>query len=674
MARLKGLFKRILVANRGEIACRIVGAARRLGIASVAVYSDADAGARHVRHADEAIRIGAAPARESYLAIDRIVEAAQRTGAEAIHPGYGFLSENPAFREACDAAGLVFIGPPLEALRAMGSKSRAKSLMEAAAVPLAPGYHGDDQDVERLKREADAIGYPVLIKAALGGGGRGMRLVEAPGDFATALAACKREALASFGVETVLIEKYIQRPRHIEIQIFADSFGDYVSLFERDCSVQRRHQKVLEEAPAPGLSDARRREMGAAALAAARAVGYVGAGTVEFIVAPDGAFAFMEMNTRLQVEHPVTECVTGLDLVEWQIRVAAGEPLPKRQDEISLRGCALEARIYAEDPGRDFLPSSGKLIRLLTPEQGPHVRIDSGFDEGDAISAHYDPMIAKLIVWDESRDRALARMRSALADFHIVGVANNIGFLARLVASSVFVSGDLDTNLIARESAALFPGKTEPPQDAVFVAALAALMTEKAEPPRGGHPGSPWNARDNWRLNGEEPRLLNFAYEKKHYEVSAVARGEAFVLSCGAAPVAASSTCERDGRMRIEMDGRVFTACAVANGADWTVFIQGGEWTFHLVDPLRHVAAEEGHAGRLTAPMSGRVTAVFVEPHVPVALGASLMAMEAMKMEHVIKAPAAGRVAAFLCSVGDQVGEGAELLRFEPAPGEGTEA
>jgi 3-methylcrotonyl-CoA carboxylase alpha subunit len=667
MARLNNaLFDKILIANRGEIACRIIRTARRLGVATVAVFSDADSGARHVRLADEAIRIGPAEARESYLAIDKIVAAAKASGAEAIHPGYGFLSENLAFREACDASGVVFIGPPLEALRAMGSKSEAKKLMQATGAPLAPGYHGDDQDAGRLKREAAAIGFPVMIKAAAGGGGKGMRLVEAAADFDAALAACRREAVASFGDGKVLIEKYIQPARHVEIQIFGDAYGDHVALFERDCSVQRRRQKVMEEAPAPGISEARRREMGAAAVAAAKAVSYVGAGTIEFIVAPDGQFFFMEMNTRLQVEHPVTECVTGLDLVEWQLRVAAGEPLPKRQEEISMRGCAIEARIYAEDPARDFLPSTGRLTALLLPEQGPHVRIDAGVEQGDDISPYYDPMIAKLIVHDENRDRALARMRKALADFRIVGVANNVGFLSRLVATPSFAAGNLDTGLIARESDKLFAPEDPPSPDAIFVAALAALLSERGSPLRGDDFASPWNARDNWRLNGEEPRLLRFAHADAAYVVRAFSRGEDFALSCGEAAVMASAERDDGGAMRVDIEGRLFSATAIATGGGWTIFLDGRMWTFQLVDPLRRAAAEQPRDGGLNAPMSGRVVALFVAPEALVAAGAPLIAMEAMKMEHVVRAPAAGRVTAFLYAPGDQVGEGAELLKFEP--------
>ncbi|MGZ5187399.1 MAG: acetyl-CoA carboxylase biotin carboxylase subunit, partial [Caldimonas sp.] len=450
------MFSKILIANRGEIACRVIKTARLMGIGTVAVYSDADAGARHVRLADEAVHIGPSPARESYLVGARIVAAARATGAEAIHPGYGFLSENDGFAEACAQAGIVFIGPPPAAIRAMGSKAAAKTLMERAGVPLTPGYHGDDQDPALLAREAARIGFPVLIKASAGGGGKGMRRVDAAADFDAALASCRREAKSAFGDDHVLVEQYVLKPRHIEIQVFADSFGDCVHLFERDCSVQRRHQKVLEEAPAPGMTAERRAAMGRAAVEAAKAVGYVGAGTVEFIAHPDGHFYFMEMNTRLQVEHPVTEMITGLDLVEWQLRVAAGERLPKGQAELAITGHAIEARIYAEDAERGFLPSTGKLVHLAPPHASVHVRVDTGVEEGDSITPFYDPMIAKLIVHDSDRAAALARIREALAHYRIVGVANNVEFLGRLIATPSFAKADLDTALIEREHAALF--------------------------------------------------------------------------------------------------------------------------------------------------------------------------------------------------------------------------
>src|ERR1700761_5092311 len=513
------MFNKILIANRGEIACRVAATCKRLGIASVAVYSDADADAKHVAACDEAVHIGGSTAAESYLRYERIIAAAFATGAQAVHPGYGFLSENEDFAQACEAAGIVFIGPPVEAIAAMGSKAAAKALMHAAAVPLGPGYHGDDQDAQLLHREADAIGYPVLLKASAGGGGKGMRVVERSEDFAAALLSCKREAASSFGNDRVLIEKYLTRPRHVEVQVFADRHGGAVYLFDRDCSVQRRHQKVLEEAPAPGLQPHVRRAMGEAAVAAARAVNYVGAGTVEFIMTEGGEFYFMEMNTRLQVEHPVTEMVTGLDLVEWQLRVAAGEPLPLAQDQLKIEGHAIEARIYAEHPARGFLPSTGTLKHLRMPEGveftigalagGPRapVRIDSGVREGDTITPFYDPMIAKLIVFGNTRAEALQRMSRALKACEVVGPHTNVEFLRRIVASDAFVSGDLDTGLIERHRDALFAA-SQKPFDAALALACAALLEregngEDSAAAGAGRASSPWDALAHWRLNGD---------------------------------------------------------------------------------------------------------------------------------------------------------------------------
>ncbi|MEA3122784.1 MAG: 3-methylcrotonyl-CoA carboxylase alpha subunit, partial [Paraburkholderia sp.] len=499
------MFKKILIANRGEIACRVAATCKRLGVGSVAVYSDADASAKHVGACDEAVHIGGPAAADSYLRIDRIIDAARRTGAQAIHPGYGFLSENEDFAHACEAAGLVFIGPPVEAIAAMGSKAAAKALMHAAAVPLVPGYHGDNQDPEFLRREADEIGYPVLLKASAGGGGKGMRIVERREDFAAALASCKREAASSFGNDRVLIERYLTRPRHVEVQVFADMHGTAVYLFDRDCSVQRRHQKVLEEAPAPGLADEVRQAMGEAAVAAARAVSYVGAGTVEFIMT-ENAFYFMEMNTRLQVEHPVTEMVTGQDLVEWQLRVAAGEPLPLRQGQLKLDGHAIEARIYAENPAREFLPSTGALKYLRMPEgveftigdsTRAAVRIDSGVREGDTITPFYDPMLAKLIVHGANRGEALARLTRALLACEAVGPQTNLEFLQRVVTSGPFASAQLDTGLIERNHDALFAPASKPFKEALALACAALLRRE------GGtvHGASPWDALSHWRLN-----------------------------------------------------------------------------------------------------------------------------------------------------------------------------
>ncbi len=535
------MFAKILIANRGEIACRVIRTARRLAIKTVAVYSEADARAQHVLAADEAHLIGPAAAKESYLRGDRILEVARASGAQAIHPGYGFLSENEDFAEACERAGVVFIGPPAAAIRAMGSKSAAKRIMEQAGVPLVPGYHGDGQDPALLQRESDRIGYPVLIKASAGGGGKGMRIVESAADFAAALASCKREAASAFGDDRVLVEKYLRRPRHIEIQVFGDRHGNCVHLFERDCSVQRRHQKVLEEAPAPGMTPERRAAMGGAAVAAAKAIGYVGAGTVEFIADQGGTFHFMEMNTRLQVEHPVTEMITGEDLVEWQLRVAWGEPLPKRQDELAIGGHALEARIYAEDPAKGFLPATGRIVHLGTPPASRHVRIDTGVAAGDEISPHYDPMIAKLVVWDHDRAAALARMRAALEAFQVVGVTTNVAFLGRLVASKAFAAADLDTGLIERSRDELFP-----PRAAGLRRGACAGDAVGARPPRPRGARARRGLRRSVVALGRVRRLAAQPGQPPHPRVP---RGRAAGRGDGALPAGSRtrSSCPADG-------------------------------------------------------------------------------------------------------------------------------
>jgi len=666
------MFNKILIANRGEIACRVIKTARRLGIKTVAVYSEADAGARHVRLADEAVLIGPAPARESYLVIERIVAAARQTGAQAIHPGYGFLSENEDFCHACEAAGIVFIGPPVSAIRAMGSKSEAKKLMEKAGVPLTPGYHGDNQEAGFLNVQADAIGYPVLIKAAAGGGGKGMRLVERSADFLDALASCKREAAASFGNDHVLVEKYLTRPRHIEIQVFGDTQGKVVYLFERDCSVQRRHQKVLEEAPAPGMTPERRAAMGQAAVEAAKAVGYVGAGTVEFIANQDGSFYFMEMNTRLQVEHPVTEMITGLDLVEWQLRVAAGQPLPLAQEQLAINGHALEARIYAEDPSKGFLPSTGRLVHLAPPEEGMHVRVDTGVEEGDEISPFYDPMIAKLIVWDVNRDRALARMLQALAEYRVVGVANNIEFLSRLTACPAFANADLDTGLIEREKDYLFPEQLEPAREAWLAVALAELLRERERAGQlaAGHPepDSPWHRRDGWRINSAASRTLIFRLGEVEKMLAVTDRGGAFDITLDGVVSTVSGSLNPRGLLRAEFDGLRTMATVVVAGERRHLFGNGRAWQFAAVDPLFHSGEGGGAEGGLLAPMPGKVIALIAAEGATVDKGAPLLILEAMKMEHTITAPSAGTVKAFRFAVGDQVGDGAELVDFEATP------
>ncbi len=667
------MFRKILIANRGEIACRVIRTARRMGVRTVAVYSDADANARHVRLADEAVRIGPAAARESYLSIERIIAACRETGAEAVHPGYGFLSENEDFAEACAAAGVVFIGPPASAIRAMGSKSAAKALMEKAPVPLVPGYHGKNQDVKLLQKEADAIGYPVLLKPSAGGGGKGMRIVEASKELPDALASCKREAMSSFGDDQVLIEKYVTRPRHVEIQVFADALGHCVYLFERDCSVQRRHQKVLEEAPAPGMTPERRREMGEAAVAAARAVGYVGAGTVEFIADQSGRFYFMEMNTRLQVEHPVTEMITGQDLVEWQLRVAAGEPLPLTQEQLAIRGHSIEARIYAEDPDRGFLPSTGRLLHLAPPAESLHVRVDTGVEQGDEITPYYDPMIAKLIVWDRTRELALSRMLQALAQYRIVGVANNVPFLSRLVASPAFTLADLDTGLIERERAFLFPGSQEAPDQAYLVAALATLLREDErsrsadDVDAGGDPWSPWRLTDGWRLNSHSERRLVFRHGEVERAVTVAYVEGAYELSLGDMSVAARGELGPNGTLRAELAGRRLDASVIAAGPKRHVFLDGHSYPLALVDPLYQGGEGQGAEGGLVAPMPGKVIAWLAQPGARVEKGAPLLILEAMKMEHTITAPAAGTLNAFRYEIGEQVAEGAELVDFAKA-------
>jgi 3-methylcrotonyl-CoA carboxylase alpha subunit len=663
------MFSKILIANRGEIACRVIKTARRMGIRTVAVYSEADANARHVRLADEAVLLGPAAARESYLVADRIVDACKRTGAQAVHPGYGFLSENADFADALVANGIAFIGPPASAIRAMGSKSEAKKLMGAASVPLTPGYHGDDQTPALLHKEADAIGYPVLIKAAAGGGGKGMRLVEQSADFPDALASCKREAASSFGNEHVLIEKYITRPRHIEIQVFADTQGNCVYLFERDCSVQRRHQKVLEEAPAPGMTPERRRQMGEAAVAAAKAVGYVGAGTVEFIANQDGSFYFMEMNTRLQVEHPVTEMITGQDLVEWQLRVAAGQPLPLAQEQLQIRGHALEARIYAEDAGKGFLPSTGRLIRLSPPAESLNVRVDTGVEEGDEITPFYDPMIAKLIVWDEHRDAALARMRKALADYQVAGVTTNIDFLSRLVACPAFAGADLDTGLIERQKDFLFPAAQAMPRDALLVATVGELLWEqhaaKLAAKTSGDPWSPWHARDGWRMNLSAARMIGFRDGDSLIEAQVRYQRDQWQITInGQSTLARGKKLEGD-RFAVELDDRRLIASVVAVDDKRSIFLQGATYTLLRDDPLHLVEAGGAQGGGLTAPMPGKVVALLAQPGQKVDKGTPLLILEAMKMEHTITAPAAGTVKAFCYAAGEQVADGAALVEFE---------
>ncbi|RMD01994.1 acetyl/propionyl/methylcrotonyl-CoA carboxylase subunit alpha [Aquitalea palustris] len=655
------MFKKILIANRGEIACRVIKTARQLGIATVAVYSDADADARFVKLADEAWRLGPAPAAESYLKADTILDIARASGAEAIHPGYGFLSENADFAAACTAAGIAFIGPPARAIAAMGSKSAAKTLMEKASVPLVPGYHGAEQQAEFLQQQADHIGYPVLIKASAGGGGKGMRIVERSEDFAAALASCQREASASFGDDKVLVEKYLTRPRHVEIQVFADSHGQCVYLFERDCSVQRRHQKVLEEAPAPHLPAVMRQAMGEAACAAARAVGYIGAGTVEFIVdvqanGQPGAFYFMEMNTRLQVEHPVTEMITRQDLVAWQLHVAAGQPLPLRQEELKIHGHAIEARIYAEDPDKGFLPATGQLIHLQTPQESAQVRIDTGVVQGDSISPFYDPMIAKLIVWGENRDAALQQLDTALAQYQIAGVSSNIAFLRRIVQHDSFASGQVDTGLIARHQDVLLPAPAAPTAQQLALLAVAEAL----------HTAAPYPAPAGWRLNGVLEQSVQFRQGEQLHSVGLRYLEQGFVVTVAGQQVEVQARLH--GRqLQATLDGLVLCASVVRLDLQRLLFVQGERLQLEWVDPYAVTEDTVHGVTHLKAPMPGRVVTLLAKAGQTVRQGEPLLILEAMKMEHTIHAPADGVLRGFYFAAGEQVCDGDELVDFDAA-------
>ena len=658
------LFGKILIANRGEIACRVIRTARRLGIATVAVYSQADQHALHVELADEAWPIGPPPAVESYLNIGAILDAARNSGAEAVHPGYGFLSENAAFAEACAAAGVVFIGPPASVIRAMGSKAAAKALMARSGVPLVPGYHGEDQEPGHLADEAERIGFPVLIKAAAGGGGRGMRVVASTDEFVAALSGAKREAAAAFGDDRMLIEKYLSQPRHIEIQIFADSQGNTVHLFERDCSIQRRHQKVLEEAPAPGLDPERRTAIGKAAVAAARAVGYVGAGTVEFIADAE-SYYFIEMNTRLQVEHPVTEAVTGLDLVEWQLRVAAGETLPADQRDLRLHGHAIEVRLYAEDPDRGFLPQTGTLHELHLPP-ADIARVDAGVRRGDRVTPFYDPLIAKIIVWGEDRPMALERLRRALADTAVLGVVTNLGLLVRVANHPEFAAAAIDTGFIERHRDVLLPGHRPAPDAGLAAAAVARLIGREtaaaATAARSSDPNSPWARTDGWRLSGEGQQELVFRDGGEERTIVAAARDGGWLLRVGEETISGSGERRPDGSLTVALDGVRGRATVLDHNAETAVFLGGKNWRLVEIDPLAAREGDDPGAGRLTAPMPGRVTQLLVEAGDSVRRGEPLMIIEAMKMEHTVSAPIDGIVEAVRFAVGDLVEEGAELI------------
>jgi 3-methylcrotonyl-CoA carboxylase alpha subunit len=668
MVSLVRRFHKLLIANRGEIACRIIRTARRMGLTTVVVLSEADRDAMHVDLADEAVLIGPAPAKDSYLHIEAIIDAARTTGAEAIHPGYGFLSENAEFAQACADAGLVFVGPSAATIRLMGSKSAAKALMESAGVPVVPGYHGEDQNLQTLQSAADAVGYPVLVKASAGGGGRGMRVVGNADELAEAVASAKREAGAAFGNDQVLIERYVAKPRHIEVQVFGDTHGNVVSLFERECTLQRRHQKVVEEALALGITPERRAEMAAAARAAAQAAGYVGAGTIEFIADGNG-FYFIEMNTRLQVEHPVTETITGLDLVEWQLRVASGESLPLRQDEITAQGHAIEARIYAEDADKGFLPATGTIREWREPA-GEGIRVDTGFRAGDVVTPYYDALLAKLIAWGGDRPQALGRLVDALGGFEIAGVTTNLAFLKALLTHPLVARGEIDTGFIEREISALT--RTTPAVAALDLAAacVSVLVREQHEHEHAQAATldtSPWNRTDGWTLTGRRSRRVRFRHGAEQYDTVLWYGRDGFTMEFA----------DTNARLQfVPRDGGVFDMClgdaperaSVAwSGRDLDVTTPRGHLKLQWIDPFAGKVADLAAASRIVAPMPGTVTRILAEAGADLPRGAPLIVLEAMKMEHTLRAPSDGRLKALKCAVGDVVQEGTELADFEPA-------
>ncbi|HET7610735.1 MAG TPA: acetyl/propionyl/methylcrotonyl-CoA carboxylase subunit alpha [Rhodanobacteraceae bacterium] len=660
------MFERVLIANRGEIACRVIRTCRRLGIHSIAVYSEADRDAQHVRLADEAWPIGGPRPDESYLRGDVIIDVAKKAGAQAIHPGYGFLSENTGFSRACIDAGIVFIGPNPESIEAMGSKAAAKRLMAKHDVPLVPGYSGDNQDSTFLAEQAHEIGYPLILKPSAGGGGKGMQIVRSDAGFPDALAAAQRVAQASFGDAAMLLERYIEHPRHIEFQVFGDTHGNVVHLDERECSAQRRYQKVLEETPSPFLDAERRAAMGAAAVAAARAVDYIGAGTVEFIVGPEGDFHFMEMNTRLQVEHPVTEMTHGIDLVEWQLRIANGEPLPLTQEQVRSHGHAFEARLYAEDPDQGFLPSSGKLLRLRLPPPSGHVRLDGGVVEGDTVTIFYDPMIAKLVVWDVDRASALQRMREALADCEITGPKTNVAFLERLVRHPAVVEGRIDTGYLDRHLDEFIAGDAQPAPDALFAAAVAALLhDERHVQSDPADPHSPWSTADAWRIGHAGKRILAFTVAGHRFEIEGHGSAGDYRLRSGDSRRDVTGAHWNGQILDARMDGgsRRFKVRADAT----RVLLHdaaGLRWDFARVPAFAWETSDAAAGNQVVAPMPGRIVLVKAGAGDKVEAGQELLVMEAMKMELSLKAPRAGTIESMSANQDDFVEADAVLVRF----------
>ena len=657
-------FRTLLIANRGEIACRVIRTARAMGLHTVAVYSEADRDALHVAMADEAVLLGPARARDSYLNIERVIDAAKKSGAEAVHPGYGFLSENAEFAQACADAKLVFVGPTAAMMTAMGSKSGSKMLMEKAGVPLVPGFHGEAQDEATLAKAADRIGFPVLVKASAGGGGRGMRIVRSAGELAAAVVSAKREAKAAFGDDRMLIEKYVDNPRHIEVQVIGDSHGNLLSLFERECTLQRRHQKVIEEAPSPTLNATQRDAVAAAARKAAAAVNYVGAGTIEFVSDGKNVF-FIEMNTRLQVEHPVTELITGIDLVEWQLRVAFGEKLPLKQDEIRLNGHAIEARVYAENPHKNFMPSVGKIRTWRTPEPSNGLRIDAGYREGDAVSPHYDAMLAKVIAWAPTRDAAIDRLNRGLEETDVRGVVTNIPFLSALVTHPKLRANAIDTGFIERELKNLTP-EAAVPGDLELCAAVAAILQEERNG-AGAEAHSPWRT-SGWMPVGRRQRVFSFRHGQggEHKVTLHYGNGPA-TLSIGAHEVAFTSSPAAIGGFDLTLDGARSHIAAVVEGHELYLRTRNGRFDLHWVDPFGGDDEEQVGEDKIVAPLPGTVVALLAEVGATLEKGAPILTLEVMKMEQTLRAPFAGVLKAIKCKVGDIVQEGVELAEIEPA-------
>ena len=665
------MFDKILIANRGEIACRIIETAHEMGIRCVALYSDADKDARHVTMADEAFHIGPSPSKDSYLRMDRILDAAKQSGAQAIHPGYGFMSENVEFAKACEDQGVVFIGPPVGAIDAMGSKSAAKEIMTNAGVPLVPGYHGDNQDEAFLKQQSIKIGYPQLLKAAYGGGGKGMRVVWNTDEFDAALASTKREAMAGFGNDKMLIERYLTKPRHVEIQVFADNHGNCIYLSERDCSIQRRHQKVIEEAPAPNMPSETKVAMGETAVAAAKAINYQGAGTVEFLYDEDGSFYFMEMNTRLQVEHPVTEMITGQDLVAWQLKVAFGDTLPLTQEQVTVDGHSIEVRIYAEDPDNEFLPATGKLTYLRQPVASRHVRVDTGVRQNDEVSSFYDPMIAKLIVWDETRERAIARMLRALDDYRIGGLKTNLGFLTNLVAAKPFSDAMLDTGFIEKHDKLLFSPDRETDNRALALAALAILLKQKQQnavsAAQCNDPFSPWATSNGWRLNESQTHQLELTDGNNiAHNISVTQYAETYHFNFDGVELNVSGQLN-DDQLSATINGHKINLLLDQDDEQVTLFIKQDIHSFAIKGHGSTAFESEETESKLTAPMNGTIVTVQCKTNQKVKAGDALVIMEAMKMEYCIVAPYDGTVTEIFYQDGDMVKDGELLVELEQA-------